>query len=177
MDPRILNKCAACGEPATMCCAGCRDAPEYIRGDAQNTFYCDRACQHEGRNSHKKKCRNLARRIALYRAGHVLRTALLSYREMFFDLDLTKIESSDGILWLHQILKERVLRRGFPDNLKGNIEYKEAALLTNQCTLATALLSGLTRKLLSGMFAHPKPLFPSPLLAEWLVHGNTDRRD
>ena len=146
-----------------MRCAGCKDAPEYLAGDALDTFYCDRDCQIKTREAHKERCRNMSRRTTLLRAAKVLKTALLTYREMVYDIDLTKIESKDGILWLHQIPKTRPKRGIFPDHLTDNIEYKEAALLVNQCTTAMALLGRLTRKLLSGLVV----LFRSRGLTAW----------
>ena len=143
--------CATCDKPATMQCAGCKDAPDYLLGDATNTFYCDRDCQTKTRGTHKDRCRNLSRRIALLRAAKILKTALLTYREMVYDLDLTHIESKDGVLRLHQIRRARPRRCVFPGHLTNNIEHKEAALLANQCTTAMALLGPLTRKLLSGL--------------------------
>jgi hypothetical protein len=70
-----------------------------------------------------------------------------------YDVDLTKIEFKDGILYLYQ--KQRAItgpsKRGlFPIHLTTNIKHREAALANNQCTTAMALLSRLTRKLLAG---------------------------
>lgn len=107
MVSQTLGVCATCDKPATMRCAGCKDAPDYLPGDALDTFYCDRDCQIKTRETHKNRCRNLSQRIALLRAAKILKTALLTYREMVYDLNLTHIESKDGILRLHQIPKTR----------------------------------------------------------------------
>jgi hypothetical protein len=72
---------------------------------------------------------------------------------MVYDLDLTKIESKDGVLWLHQIPKTRPVRVVFPEHLAIHPEQKEAALLVNQCTTAMALLGRLTRKLFADILA------------------------
>lgn len=151
MVSQTLGVCATCDRPATMRCAGCKDAPDYLPGDALDTFYCDRDCQIKTRETHKNRCRNLSRRIALHRAAKILKTALLAYREMVYDLNLTHIESKDGILRLHQMPKTRPMRCVFPGHLTNSIEHKEAALLVNQCTTAMVLLGRLTRKLLSGL--------------------------
>ncbi|EHK50487.1 uncharacterized protein TrAtP1_007597 [Trichoderma atroviride] len=171
MITQTLGVCATCDKPATMRCAGCKDAPDYLPGDALDTFYCDRDCQIKTRETHKDRCRNLSRRIALHRAAKILKTALLAYREMVYDLNLTHIESKDGILRLHQIPKTRPMRCVFPGHLTNNIEHKEAALLVNQCTTAMVLLGRLTRKLLSGVpltfeivdLEVGKPRFPAKL--------------
>lgn len=161
MASQTLGVCNTCDKPATKRCAGCKDAPDYLPGDALDTFYCDRDCQKKARETHKDRCRNLSRRIALLRAAKILKTALLTYREMVYDLDLTHIESKDGILRLHQIPRTRRMRCVFPGHLTNNIEHKEAALLANQCTTAMALLGRLTHKLLSGLLVS----FPYPSLA------------
>lgn len=78
---------------------------------------------------------------------------MLAYRETVYDIDLTKIELIDGVLYLHQkvVLNASQPKRGsFPDHLTNNVEHKEAALVNNQCTAAMALLGPLTRKLLKG---------------------------
>lgn len=150
MAAQTRGVCATCDKPATMRCAGCRDAPDYDLGDVTDTSYCDRDCQIKARQAHKDKCRNMARRISLLRAAKILRSTLLTYREMVFDLALTRIEREDGTLWLHQTPRLKAMRCAFPQHLTDNTEDQEAALLANQCTTAMALLGRLLRKLLSG---------------------------
>jgi len=75
---------------------------------------------------------------------------LLTYREVVFDLNLTKIEFQDGTLRLYQTPTVGFRRCQFPAHLTTNNEHREAALANNQCTTAMALLGRLTRKLLAG---------------------------
>jgi hypothetical protein len=97
----------------------------------------------------------MRQRRTLLHAAQILKTALLIYREVVFDLDLTKIELKDGVLCLHQT-PSHVPRRGpFPEHLTANIEHREAALANNQCTTAMALLGRLTRLLLAGKIVTP----------------------
>jgi MYND finger len=153
MAPVPVAQCANCGTDAAMRCAGCIDAPEYQPGDPVGGVYCSRDCQRGHWSNHKAHCRTLGQRKKLLRTANILRAALLTYREVVYDIDLTKIEIQDGILYLYQNQRPITARskRGlFPGHLTTNIEHKEAALANNQCTTAMALLGRLTRKLLNG---------------------------
>jgi hypothetical protein len=146
-------KCANCGTDATTRCSGCMDAPEYQLGDSPGVVYCDRDCQRKHWVNHKGHCNAMRKRKKLLRAAMILRSAILAYREMIYDIDLTKIDFHDGILYLHRNLRPPTTpaRRGlFPSHLSSNIEHKQAALVINQCTAAMALLGRLARKLLLG---------------------------
>lgn len=84
---------------------------------------------------------------------------MVAYRETVYDVDLTKIEYRDGVLYLHQnqrSVSSQSKRGPFPNHLTGNIEHKEAALVKSQSTAAMALLGPLTRRLLRGK----KPFYP-----------------
>lgn len=85
--------------------------------------------------------------------SNYFKAALLTYREILFDIDLEKIELQDDALCLHQRLRSVTIRKQiirFPAHLTTNVEHREAALLNNQCTLAMALLGRLVRTLLKG---------------------------
>lgn len=95
----------------------------------------------------------MQRRKKLLRVAIMLKTVFLTYRESFFDLDLTRIEFRDGVLYLYQKLHLETAsgyHGCFPDHLTTNNEHKEAALANNQCTAAMAILSRLTWKVLAG---------------------------
>jgi len=175
MAPAYLAQCANCGTDATMRCVGCMDAPEYQPGDSIGSVYCNRDCQKGHWSNHKAHCRALGQRKKLLRTANILKAALLTYREVVYDVDLTKIEFQDGVLCLHQNQRPITTRskRGlFPVHLTTNIDHKEAALANNQCTTAMALLGRLTRKLLEGVASTievldihvGKPLIPTKLV-------------
>ncbi|KAF5634667.1 hypothetical protein F52700_5860 [Fusarium sp. NRRL 52700] len=148
------TRCASCGTQATMRCAGCKDAPDYDPADSITVVYCGRECQTKHWTGHKSRCRIMKQRKILLRAAAVLRAALLAHREILYDIDLTKIEAKDGMLYLYQkprAVTSRVKWGPFPSHLTSNVQHKEAALTINQCTKATALLSRLTSKLLTGV--------------------------
>jgi hypothetical protein len=94
-------ECANCGMQATMRYAGCIGAPDYHPGDAIAIFYCGRDCQTKDWSDHKSHCRIMKRRQKLLRAANILQRALLTYRDILYDIDLTKIEEKDGMLYLY----------------------------------------------------------------------------
>jgi hypothetical protein len=101
MAPVYLAKCANCGMGTSMRCVRCMDAPEYEPGDSVDSVYCDRECQKEHWPNHKAHCHALGQRKKLLRTVKILKAALLTYREVIYDVDLTKIELRDGVLCLH----------------------------------------------------------------------------
>jgi MYND finger len=136
-----------------MKCASCADAPEYQPGDSVGVVYCGRDCQKEHWPSHKAHCKPMHQRKKLLRTAKILKVALLTYREVVFDLDLTGIYLQNGVLYIRQKrrpITARAKRGRFPSHLTSNREHKEAVLAHNQCTTAMALLGRLTRKLLAG---------------------------
>jgi predicted Rdx family selenoprotein len=149
-------ECTNCGMEATMRCAGCMGAPDYHLGESLKVVYCGRDCQRKHWPDHKTHCRVMKQRRKLLRAANVLQAALLTYREVLHDIDLTKIEAKDGFLYIYQnqrSITARVKQGLFPNHLTTNVQHKEAALTINQCTTAMALLGRLTRKLLSGKYS------------------------
>ncbi|KAK2743509.1 hypothetical protein FQN57_004806 [Myotisia sp. PD_48] len=175
MSRTHLAPCAHCGIEAALKCAGCIGAPEYQPGDSVAVSYCARDCQGEHWSRHKAYCNGMRQRKKLLRAALILKAALLTYREVLFDIELTNIKFQDGVLYLHQKQRPvtaRSIRRPFPENLTTVIEHREAALAINQCTTAMALLGRLTRKLLAGVASTielldlhiGRPLAPSRLI-------------
>ncbi|OBS23262.1 hypothetical protein FPOA_03814 [Fusarium poae] len=119
----------------------------------------------------------MKRRKKLLRTASILQRALFTYRDILYDIDLTKIEERNGILYLHQkqrSIAAHVKRGPFPNHLTTNAQHKEAALTINQCTTAMALLSRLTRKLLAGVCSTMEVLdirIGKPLLQPKLLPG------
>jgi hypothetical protein len=160
-------ECANCGIETKTMCSRCSHAPEYQSGDSRVVFYCSRECQVVDWPNHKDYCKNMQQRKILLRAGQVLKAAMLAYREIVYDVDLTKIEYRDGVLYLHQNQRpvlSRSKRGPFPNHMTDNIEHKEAALVKSQSTAAMALLGPLTRRLLRGEELY-SPMYRSEL---WL---------
>ncbi len=123
--------CANCGCKASLKCTGCINSPEYHVGDSINVAYCGKNCQKDHWPTHKPRCVNMRRRGKLLRVAHLFRTVFLTYRECFFDVDLTSIDLRDGVLYLHQGVRPSTSRRHygpFPSRVTTRVEHKEAAL-------------------------------------------------
>ena len=145
--------CASYGADTMMRCDACKDAPEYRLGVPIGVIYCGRDCQKAHWSTHKPYCHTLRQRKKLLRVATVLRATLLAYREVRYDVDLTKMEFTDGLLRLHRRSRNFTDRKRvgpFPDHLTTSIDHKEAALVHNYDAKALSLLSHLTRMLLEG---------------------------
>jgi hypothetical protein len=150
-----LTNCANCGTPASIRCTGCADAPEYDSSEAVGAAYCNRGCQTTHWPNHKSQCNAMQKRKKLLRIATILKKTLLAYRECVFDLDIERIEFQKGSLCLQMgSAQDRPYHTHFPNHLTTKLEYKEAALACNQCTLAMALLGPLARHLLTGRTAN-----------------------
>ncbi|KAF5262391.1 hypothetical protein FOXYS1_6891 [Fusarium oxysporum] len=82
----------------------------------------------------------------------LLKAALLAYKEVVYDIHLTKIEhdeDSGTLVLIHT--PNRIERHLFPSHLTRIENHKEAALLVNQCTMSISLLGPMTRGLLAGI--------------------------
>jgi hypothetical protein len=87
-----LRLCSNCRMNAVMKCTACLNAPEY-RPDARvSNFYCGRDFQKEHWSSHKPHCCALGPRRELLRTAEILKAALLTYREILYDVDVIKTE-------------------------------------------------------------------------------------
>ncbi|RDW81042.1 zinc finger MYND domain-containing protein [Aspergillus mulundensis] len=88
----LTSSCANCAMPATLQCTGCKDTPEYKHGDASPVFYCSKACQTDHRPRHLAHCKTMATRKKLVRIAAVCKAAVLGYRELEYDVELSAIE-------------------------------------------------------------------------------------
>ncbi|KAF5002171.1 hypothetical protein FGRMN_547 [Fusarium graminum] len=137
----------ACKLTLTCCCL---DAPEYAPGDSADTFYCSRECQTEDWPNHKKKCNNLKRRKSLVRAVKLLKATFIAYREVMFDLHVTKIKTCGRALVVAHDRKRLGWPAGFPGHLISNSEHKEAVLVKSMAWNSLSLLVPMTRTVLAG---------------------------
>ncbi|PYH92235.1 hypothetical protein BO71DRAFT_457857 [Aspergillus ellipticus CBS 707.79] len=162
--------CAHCGteDPRHYC--GCVEAPEYQPGDAAKTTYCGQYCQARHWPIHKPHCIALRGRKKLVRVALILKTVLLAYREIMYDVSLDSVDFRDGTLYLHRVQNPGSLLSThcrFPRRLTTNPEHKEAALIANRYTLALSLLFQLTQRLLEGVASNLEVLQLTPTKKPW----------
>lgn len=150
-----MESCTNCGADASFRCTGCLDAPEYRDGDDVGVFYCSHECQKSNWPSHKKSCNNMRRRKSLLRAVKLLKTTLLSYREVNYEYDLVKIEPrARDLILKHDPTRMHLNKPAhFPNHLTSNVEHKEAALLKHTAVTSLSVLGPMTRTLLKGKTA------------------------
>ncbi|KAF4951913.1 hypothetical protein FGADI_7135 [Fusarium gaditjirri] len=82
----------------------------------------------------------------------LLKAALLAYKEVVYDIHVTKVEHDEAtrtLVLTH--VPNRIERHPFPSHLTRIENHKEAALLVNQCTMSISLLGPMTRGLLAGI--------------------------
>ncbi|KAF5685505.1 beclin 1 [Fusarium denticulatum] len=127
-------------------------SPEYHDGDAATTFWCSPECQAAHEPTHQEYCYNLQRRKTLLRTTKLLKAALLAYKEVVYDIHVTRIEHDEdnGTLVLTHT-PNRNERHPFPSHFTGIEDHKQAALLVNQCTMSISLLGPMARGLLAGI--------------------------
>ncbi|KAG5749865.1 hypothetical protein H9Q72_007187 [Fusarium xylarioides] len=147
-----MGSCAHCGNASTVGCSHCVGAPEYHDGDAVTTFWCSSECQAAHEPTHQEYCYNLQQRKTLLRTSKLLKAALLAYKEVVYDIHVTRIEHDEdnGTLVLTHT-PNRIERHPFPSHLTGTEDHKQAALLVNQCTMSISLLGPMARGLLAGI--------------------------
>ncbi|KAJ6110510.1 hypothetical protein N7486_002745 [Penicillium sp. IBT 16267x] len=153
-------QCVICRQPTTKQCSRCVDGPAYPVLGLSNIFYCSVDCQRLDWPWHKVVCERMKLRTKLRRIATLLKAAMLAYREIVYDMDITDIESNEGLFRFIQISHKghNCLHRvhaPFPNNITTNPQHKEVALLFNQGTAAMALLSRLTKRLLIGLDVKP----------------------
>ncbi|KAL4964348.1 zinc finger MYND domain-containing protein [Aspergillus stella-maris] len=145
------SPCANCGIPATLRCTGYKDAPDYEPGDVKAVFYCTAACQKEHRPQHKTYCKTMTTRKKLLRIAAICKAAVLGYRAVEFDVELSGIELKGNTLLLYDNQKDFTIAPKcglFPEHVTSNPEHRDAALSWLFCHASLALLSSLLPKLL-----------------------------
>lgn len=90
------------------------------------------------------------KRKELIRAGRLLKSTFLTYKEIFYEHEIIRTGLKNGVLTIHvppRPAGDRSLHGSwgpFPNNVPSNITEKEAALCFSQCNAAVALLGPLS---------------------------------
>ncbi|KAH6689648.1 hypothetical protein F5X68DRAFT_260300 [Plectosphaerella plurivora] len=110
----------------------------------------------DGRGTPIRKDGQLLRHQHLFALKMFLKQAFLTYKEVFYEHDITSVEVKNGVFNICQPPHDpkKSPFRGkwgpFPDNVTNNTIKREAALSIEQCNTAVGLLYPLSQKLLSG---------------------------
>lgn len=137
-----------------MVCIGCYGAPEYEPGDAPDIIYCGSECQAKDWPHHKGSCLTRRKRKALVRAAVLLKAAFMTYREVNYNFNVTKVEVREGVLHVEYGAAPQMPPFAFPNNITANPQHKEAALGFGQSHAAVCLVSTLARELLEGRITY-----------------------
>ncbi|KAH9867251.1 hypothetical protein IAQ61_007843 [Plenodomus lingam] len=144
MTPQPLTTCAACGNPATDKCSGCR-----------SINYCGKFCQTTHWKSHKLTCEQRLLEKALSRVAILVQKAYFDFSEQTFDTQIIKVEEC-GDQWLIQDgdqQRKRTYFVKFPQHLMKNEQMKQAVLCAWKCNEALGFLHQLLSGLLDGKSA------------------------
>lgn len=122
--------CAACGQPATNRCVGCREGVD-VNGDSLTTFYCSKTCQSGHWPTHKADCKTANARKHLYRVGDLGQQIFLQIRRATWTAVIDKVERVDGKLHVYEGEAQSDRRLvDFPTELFQN-KADEAAVLSH----------------------------------------------
>ncbi|THY29052.1 hypothetical protein D6D00_03862 [Aureobasidium pullulans] len=130
------KKCTNCGGTAPKShCAGCHQAPNIDDTLHVSVQYCGRGCQKAHWPIHRKECKNLQARKALFRAGSLLQEMWYAIRRESFDNAVVRVEELDGALLVYEgdycvepAMREGGFYRKFPEAIFENKEDAESCL-------------------------------------------------
>ncbi|KAI4723800.1 Palmitoyltransferase akr1, ankyrin repeat-containing protein akr1 [Aureobasidium sp. EXF-10728] len=166
--------CANCGKvDAKSKCTGCDQAPNADGTPSASVSYCGKECQTAHWPQHRKGCRHMRARKALFRAGRLLQGIWYAVRRESFDNAIVKVEEVDGDLVVHEgdykvepTLREGGFYREFPEHLFKNKEDAESCLsllfcnesLSHMHSAAEWLLKDLCTKITEALVKVTKPV-------------------
>lgn len=135
------KKCTNCGGTAPKShCAGCHQAPNIDGTLHASVQYCGRECQKAHWSVHRKECKNLQARKALFRAGSLLQDMWYTIRRESFDNAVVGVEELDGALLVYEgdydvepAMREGGFYRKFPEAIFENKEDAESCLSLLYC--------------------------------------------
>ncbi|THW92890.1 hypothetical protein D6C91_04300 [Aureobasidium pullulans] len=135
------KKCTNCGGTAPNShCAGCHQAPSIDGTLHASVQYCGRECQKAHWSVHRKECKNLQARKALFRAGALLQEMWYTIRRESFDNAVVGVEELDGALLVYEgdynvepAMREGGFYRKFPEAIFENKEDAESCLSLLYC--------------------------------------------
>jgi len=145
-----MTKCAHCSKIAARACTGCKDSP-----NANNTYYCNGACQTAGWKVHRNDCKRLQTRKALYQGGSLLQEVFYIYREKVFDKLVVRVEEKNGEVYTHEGIYNRPVSfvdyfLPFPKDLVPKKEDRQGLLTYLACSDAVGWMHDMIKHVLAG---------------------------
>ncbi|KAF5847890.1 hypothetical protein GGP41_009126, partial [Bipolaris sorokiniana] len=140
------NFCAACGNPASNVCVGCKS-------DTYSRYYCGKVCQTNDRPNHKNACKDAQLEKALTRIAEIVQQAYLNFCETTWDVPVLRIDRvPDGleIHWADRTKSTSHFSR-FAAHLAISQNVHEATLVAMCCNEPQAHLHGLIKALVEEM--------------------------
>ena len=165
LDPRLLcsqttpsdmatpshDKCAACGENATIKCDDCIDHLDH-HALPTPTCYCSKDCQSAHQARHQDVCKEFNSTTLLYRAGELLKQVFLEYRKIVYRCEIISIDREGGRLHVHakHPNDSNRLFQSLPSNQIRNLQEEHMLLSHEGCMDAIAQVQPLMSKVISG---------------------------
>ncbi|KJX93478.1 hypothetical protein TI39_contig4309g00010 [Zymoseptoria brevis] len=149
-----LGLCAECKKPAQIECTECSEGVD-MHGRLSPVGYCGVDCQEEHNFEHLYVCKEKNDRKAIYRAGHILREALLESIEstrVSRGIALPRVEQRDGKV--HLYTDERKASRTKFSKLSMDNDARlleELAITFRNSGCAMTMMADLSQKLLQGV--------------------------
>lgn len=129
----LLHSCVKCEKGATKSCSACREGISDTGGHVDTTWYCGTDCQKAHWSSHKVTCKAVQERKILYRAGDIAQLLFYMYREIVFDILITKVEKTDRKVLLYEGEYKENCFVPFPTALFPEEREKQAVLTYLAC--------------------------------------------
>ncbi|KEQ63059.1 uncharacterized protein M437DRAFT_48047 [Aureobasidium melanogenum CBS 110374] len=139
--PNNNKKCTNCGKmDAKAHCTGCRGAPEVDGTPQEGVRYCSKECQKAHWVHHRRGCRNMQARKALFRAGSLLQEMWYAIRRESYDNAVVRVQEINGDLVVYDgdynvesTLRENGYYRKFPEEIFKNKKDAESCLSLLSC--------------------------------------------
>ncbi|KAG9689042.1 palmitoyltransferase akr1, partial [Aureobasidium melanogenum] len=162
--PRNKTNCTNCGNlDAKAHCSGCHGAPEVDGTFQTGVRYCNKECQKAHWPHHRRGCKNMQDRKALFRAGSLLQKIWYMVRRESFDNCVVKAEEVNGELLIHEgnygsepTIRENGFYREFPDAIFESKQDAETCLILLCCAESLSHMYMVTSWLLKNICAEIK---------------------
>ncbi|SMY26849.1 unnamed protein product [Zymoseptoria tritici ST99CH_1A5] len=149
-----LGLCAECKKPAQIECMECSEGVD-MHGNLSPVGYCSVDCQAEHNFEHFYVCKEKNDRKAIYRAGDILREALLESIEstrVSRGIALPRVEQRDGKVHLYTDERKVSRTKSSESSMDNDARLlEELAITFRKSGCAMTMMADLSQKLLQGV--------------------------